>query len=83
MKIIEDNPVLAGGVLLAAIGALWLATRGATQTGKDLGGGAVNLVFGGVSGATSALVTNANDPNANPLYDFGSWIGGKVYSASH
>lgn len=81
--IIEDNPVVAGGVLLVAVAALWLATRGATQTGKDIGGGVVNLTFGAVEGAGGAVVNHMGNPDENPLYSTGSWIGTHLYDWTH
>ena len=83
MKFIEDNPVLVGGLLAVGIAAIWIATRGAKQAGKDIGGGAVNLAWGAGTGAVDAVVKNANDQASNPLYGFGSWVGGTIYNVTH
>lgn len=82
-SMIANNPVLIGGVLIVGIAALWLATRGAKQTGKDIGGGAIDLVFGTVSGAGNAVVDNLNDPDTNPLYNVGSIIGTTIFDWTH
>lgn len=81
--IIKANPVLIAGAVAVGIAALWLLTRGAKQTGKDIGAGAVNLVAGTVAGAKDAVVTNALDPSVNPFYDAGTWLGGKVFDITH
>ena len=81
--IISQNPVLVGGVLIVAVAALWIATRGAKQTGKDLGGGAVDLVFGTASGAGGAIYDNLNAPDTNPLYEFGQSVGEKIFNWTH
>lgn len=82
-SIVSNNPVLVGGVIVAGIAVLWIATRGAKQTGKDIGGGAVNLVFGTASGVGGALYDNLNAPDTNPLYDFGSSVGTTIYDWLH
>jgi len=82
-SIISNNPVLVGGVLLLAVAGLWIATRGAEQTGKDLGKGAVDLVFGTAEGVASTLYHKADSPATNPLYDFGSSIGETLFNWTH
>lgn len=81
--IVSNNPVLVGGALIVGVAVLWLATRGAKQTGKDIGGGAVDFVFGTVSGAAGAVTDNLNDPEINPLHGMGTWLGGKIYDWTH
>lgn len=82
-SIISNNPVLVGGALIAGIAILWITTRGAKQTGKDIGGGAVNLVFGTASGVGGALYDNLNAPDTNPLYSFGSSVGETIFNWTH
>lgn len=82
-SVITNNPVLIGGVLIVGIAALWIATRGTKQTGRDIGGGAVNLVFGTVSGAGNAVSDNLGDPDTNPLYNLGSSIGTTIFDLTH
>lgn len=82
-KMATNNPVLVGGVLIGAGLLAWLALRGAKGMGKDIGGGAVNLAVGVVSGAGNAIVDNALDPSVNPFYDVGTSIGGWVYNITH
>lgn len=81
--IIKNNPLLIGGVIVAVIAVLWISTRGAKQTGRDIGGGAVDLVFGTVGGAGGAVVDNMNDPHINPLYGFGSSVGETLFNWTH
>ena len=81
--LIKNNPVLIGGVLIVVVAGLWIATRGAKQTGKDIGGGAVDLVFGTVSGAGNAVVDNLTNPDTNPLYNIGSSIGTTIFDWTH
>lgn len=82
-SVISNNPVLIGGVLVVAVAGLWIVTRGATQTGRDIGGGAVDLVFGAVSGAGNSVVDNLNDSSVNPLYNIGSSIGTTIFDLTH
>lgn len=81
--IVKNNPLLIGGVIVAVIAVLWISTRGAKQTGRDIGGGAVDLVFGTVGGAGGAVVDNLNDPSINPLYNFGSSVGETIFNWTH
>lgn len=83
MNLIKGNPMVAGGVAIAAIAGLWLATRGAAGMGRDIGGGAVNLAVGVVSGAGGAVVENALDPEVNPFYDVGTSLGGWIFNVTH
>lgn len=91
LNLIKNNPVIAGGVAVALIAGIWLATRGATQTGRDIGGGAVNLVGGMVGGIndaigiprTSDVVSGMLNPDVNPFYDVGTGLGGWVYDITH
>lgn len=78
-SILSNNPVLVGGVLIVGVAALWLSLRGAKGMGKDIGGGAVDMVFGTVAGVTGAVGENLNDPSVNPLHGVGTWVGGTVY----
>jgi len=80
---VKNNPVIVAGVIAATVAGLWLATRGAKQTGIDIGSGAVNLAFGAVGGAASAVNDNLLDPAVNPFYDFGSSIGETIFSWTH
>lgn len=82
-SIIKNNPVLIGGVLIVAVAGLWLATRGAEQTGKDLGKGAVDLVFGTVEGVGGTLYDKANDAATNPLFAFGESVGETIFNWTH
>lgn len=77
------NPMVVGGVVLAGVAVLWLVTRGAKQTGKDIGSGAVNLVAGVAGGAANAVVDNALDPSVNPFYDVGTSLGGWIFDVTH
>lgn len=81
--IVSQNPVLIGGALIAGIAVLWIATRGAKQTGKDIGGGAVDLVFGTASGVGGALYHNLNAPDTNPLFAFGESVGETIFNWTH
>ncbi|TAJ76099.1 MAG: hypothetical protein EPO42_13245 [Gallionellaceae bacterium] len=83
LSVAKNNPMIAGAVVVAAISALWLATRGAKQAGRDIGGGAVNLAVGVATGAKDATVAAALDPAANPLYDTGTALGGWMYDLTH
>lgn len=82
-SVVKDNPVLIGIGLAVLIAGVWFATRGAKGMGQDIGGGVVNGAVGLVSGAAGAVKANALDPNTNPLYDFGTWLGGKVFDVTH
>lgn len=89
--LIRNNPVLVGGALVVVVLAVWIGTRGAKNTGRDIGGGAVDFVFGtaegvlgSVNGAigiptTQEVIAAANNPDINPLHGFGEWLGGSVY----
>jgi hypothetical protein len=80
---VKNNPVLVGGVLIGVGILAWLTLRGAKGMGQDIGGGAVDIAVGVVSGAGNAVVDNALDPAVNPFYDFGTSIGGWVYETTH
>lgn len=87
---ITKNPLIIGGVILAAVAIGWVSTRGAAQTGRDLGGGAVDLAVGVLAGVNDALgiprtsdvVGWANSTN-NPLQPAGAWLGGAIYDLTH
>ena len=83
IELIKNNPMIVAGVLVGAGLLAWLALRGAKGMGQDIGSGAINLGVGVLSGAGHAVVDNALDPSVNPLYDFGTWIGGKAYDITH
>jgi len=82
-SIVANNPVLVGGVIIVAVAAVWLSLRGAKGMGKDIGGGAVDLVFGTVSGAGGKVVDNLSAQDTNPLYGFGSWVGTSIFDLTH
>lgn len=82
-SIVSNNPVLVGGVLIVGVAALWIATRGAKQTGKDIGGGAVDLIFGTAAGAGGALYHNLAAPDTNPLFSFGESVGETIFNWTH
>jgi len=82
-SIIQNNPVLVGGVLIVGVGLAWLAIRGAGGMGKDLGKGAVDFVAGAVGGAGNAVVDNALYPEVNPFYDVGTSLGGWIFDITH
>ncbi|MFA7399112.1 MAG: hypothetical protein WCZ98_01395 [Sideroxydans sp.] len=81
--IVKNNPMLVAGVVVAGVALAWLALRGAKGMGKDIGGGAVDLAVGIVSGAGNAVTTNALDPAVNPFYDAGSSLGGLIFDITH
>lgn len=54
--------VAAGGVLAALV---WLNLRGAKNVGQDIGGGAVNLVDGVISGAVVTGAEKIGIPKTN------------------
>lgn len=80
---VKNNPVLVGGVLIGVGLLAWLTLRGAKGMGQDIGGGAVDMAVGVVSGAGNAVWDNALDPAVNPFYEIGSSIGGWVYETTH
>ncbi len=82
-SIVKNNPMLIGGVVVAGIALAWLAVRGAKGMGTDIGGGAVNLAVGVVSGAGSAVKDNALDPSVNPFYGVGTSLGGFLFDVTH
>jgi hypothetical protein len=82
-SIIKNNPVLVGGIVVAGIALAWLALRGAKGMGQDIGGGAVDLAVGIVSGASNSVVDNALDPSVNPLYGTGTSLGGWIFDMTH
>ena len=82
-SLIQNNPVLVGGVLIGGVAMSWLALRGAKGMGKDLGKGAVDLVVGVAGGAGNAVVDNALDPALNPFYDVGTSLGGWLFDITH
>lgn len=83
LNLIKNNPVIAGGVVVAVVAGLWLVTRGAKGMGQDIGGGAVNLIFGTATGAKNAVTDNLLDPNVNPFYDAGTSLGGWLFDMTH
>jgi hypothetical protein len=82
-SIISNNPVLVGGALIGAVALAWLSLRGAKGMGKDIGSGAVDLVFGTAQGVGGALYSNLADPETNPLHSFGSSIGETIFNWTH
>lgn len=76
---ISENPLLVVGAIGAVLTIAYIATRGAKQTGLDIGGGAVNLVFGTASGVGGAIYSNLDDPKMNPLHGVGTALGGAVF----
>lgn len=82
-KLISNNPVLIGAVLIGGVALAWLTLRGAKGMGLDIGRGAVDLTIGAVGGAAGAVVTNALDPEVNPFYDIGTSLGGWVFDITH
>lgn len=87
---IAKNPLLIGGAILAAVTVGWISTRGAAQTGRDLGGGAVDLAVGVLGGVNDALgiprtsdVVNWANSSSNPLQPAGAWLGGAIYDLTH
>lgn len=91
---ITKNPLLIGGAILAAVAVGWISTRGAAQTGRDLGGGAVDLAEGVLVGVlsnttdmlglprTGDVVDWANS-TSNPLQPAGAWLGDAIYNLTH
>jgi hypothetical protein len=77
--LITKNPMIAAGAVVAVVAALWIATRGAKQAGQDVGGGAVNLLWGAGQGAGGAIVDNLSNPSTNPLYGAGAWLGDSIF----
>lgn len=55
--------LIAGGAVLAAL--VWAATRGAKQTGQDIGGAVVDLADGVVSGGVVAIGERVGIPATN------------------
>jgi hypothetical protein len=82
-NMIKTNPMLAAGATVALVAVVWLTLRGAKGMGADIGGGAVNLAVGVVSGAGNAVVDNALDPSVNPFYEVGTGLGGWIYEITH
>lgn len=84
MKLDRDMMILAAGAVVLG-GAVWWLTRPgrAANLGASMGGAAVDLITGTVSGAADATVKAANDPSINPLQPLGSWIGGAIYDYTH
>jgi hypothetical protein len=73
---------IVGGVVAAYLiikNAPKVAGGLVTDSAGELGKAVV-----GIPGAIATGVTNALlDPNTNPLYDFGTWLGGQVYDVTH
>lgn len=87
---IAKNPLLIGGAILAAVAVGWISTRGAAQTGRDLGGGAVDLTVGVLAGVNDALgiprtsdVVDWANSTSNPLQPAGAWLGDAIYNLTH
>jgi hypothetical protein len=83
MNLIKNNPVIVGGALIGLGALAWLTLRGAKGMGADIGGGAINLGVGVVSGAARAVKDNALDPSVNPFYDVGTGLGGWLFDITH
>ena len=63
MKRIPNTYLIAGGAVAAAL--LWSMSRGAQQTGQAIGGAAVDLVNGVLSGAVVGVSQAVGIPPTN------------------
>jgi len=52
---ITKNPLIAAGVVAGGILVLWIATQGFKSVGASIGGGAVDMADGLISGAAEGL----------------------------
>lgn len=83
MKMPSQAVLIGGGLVLAAVALFAITRRGAASAvGSAVGGAAVDLVTGTVSGAADATVAAANS-DSNPLKGFGELIGETAYNATH
>ena len=93
-SLITKNPAIIAGLVLGGVLVLWIAGRGARQTGVDLGRGAADVAAGAAFGVldginefvgtptTSEVIGWANS-SSNPLQPAGAWLGGKIYDWTH
>lgn len=83
MKLGADIKIIIAGALVMGGVVWWLARKGnAASVGAAVGGAAVDLITGAVSGVADATVAAANS-DSNPLRPVGSWIGTTIYDATH
>jgi hypothetical protein len=69
------------GNLVGSLGAG--AVNGGASAAGDVAGAAINAPMTALSSAKKAVVANMSSPSTNPLYDFGSWVGGTTYDVLH
>lgn len=84
LKYAAANPQIAGGVALVLIAAAWILLRGSAQAGKDLGGAAVGLANGVVSGTVEGIgglfgLPATDIQKGNEAVASGDWLGASAY----
>lgn len=80
----KNNPMLIGGALLIGVALVWIATRGAKEAGKDLGGAAANLIVGTAEGFIGGVNDGLGIPRTSEVIqaakDGWAWVSDKAGS---
>lgn len=81
---IEKNPLIALGAVGAVALALWLKASGAQSVGATLGGAAVNLANGAVSGTVAGIgglfgVPQTDISKGDAAVLAGNWVDASLY----
>lgn len=82
--LITKNPLIMAGVVVGGIAAVWIATKGFKDVGASIGGGAVDLASGLLSGATTGIgglfgLPLTDTTRGNAAVAKGNWLDASLY----